>query len=187
MRRGRPASECRRSASRNGRMPERRMNAITTSRRSADAISATSWLPTRGSPGAFVRTVVSSSGMSGSGIVSLRPSGSRARMACKTAAGATGASSSAVTSRMVLPISSTSRRASVVATATRSSSVTAARARWITRPRCSAIRSGASAARSGSLAASQRSSRPSNRPWSASVISSSYRPRGWSDMVGAVP
>ena len=66
-------------------------------------------------------------------------------------------------------------------------SATAARARWIRRPRCSAIRSGASAARSGSLAASQRSSRPCNRAWSASVISSSYRPRGWSGMVGAVP
>ena len=64
-----------------GAMPLRRMNAITTSMRSAEWISARTWLPTRGSPGAFVSSVVSSSGMSGCGMTSRLPSGSRPAIA----------------------------------------------------------------------------------------------------------
>ena len=48
-----------------GASPLRRMNAITRSISSADSISARICAPTRGSPGAFVRRVVSSSGISG--------------------------------------------------------------------------------------------------------------------------
>ena len=62
----RPRLAVPRRASSSGRIPLRRMNAMTTSIRSAEPISARTWLPTRGSPGAFVSSVVSSNGMSGS-------------------------------------------------------------------------------------------------------------------------
>ena len=63
------------------------MKAITTSMRSAEWISVRSWLPTLGSPGAFVSSVVSSSGMSGSGMLSAEPSGSLALIARSTRPG----------------------------------------------------------------------------------------------------
>jgi hypothetical protein len=47
------------------------MKAMTTSIRSAEWISARTWLPTRGSPGAFVRSSVASRGIKGSGIASV--------------------------------------------------------------------------------------------------------------------
>ena len=80
------------SASSIGAIPLLRMNAITTSTRSADWISVRTWLPTPGSPGALVRSVVSRSGINGPAIASGLPSGMRARTACSTAPGSTGAS-----------------------------------------------------------------------------------------------
>ena len=53
------------SASASGSRPLRRTNAITTSIASADSISVWICRPTRGSPGALVSSVVSSSGISG--------------------------------------------------------------------------------------------------------------------------
>ena len=84
---GLPSRTCRRSASFSGLMPVNRIKAMTTSIRSADAISAWIWCPTRGSPGALVRSVVSSSGISGLGISSSCPFGSLRRMARSTLAG----------------------------------------------------------------------------------------------------
>ena len=77
---------------RRGRIPLQRMNAITTSIASAEAISArTSWA-TAGSPGALVSTVVSSSGVSGRSTTSALPSGRRRRMAWSTRPGSSGTS-----------------------------------------------------------------------------------------------
>ena len=125
-------------------MPLRRMNAITTSMRSAEWISVRIWLPTRGSPGALVSSVVSSSGMSGSGIASGRPSGSLPRTLRSTLAGRHGRSGRARSPRSpddeVDELPREQRPA-----ATRSSRRAT---RWRARPRatrCSAIRSAASA------------------------------------------
>ena len=76
-----PPSQWRARASSRGPMPLRRMNAITTSMASADSISERNWLHRLGSPGALVSRVVSSSGMSGSGIAAGVPSGRRLRIA----------------------------------------------------------------------------------------------------------
>jgi len=51
------------------------MNAMTTSIASADSFPERNWLQRLGSPGAFVDTVLSSSGMSGSSMTSGVPSG----------------------------------------------------------------------------------------------------------------
>src|SRR5690606_15865759 len=64
-RNGRPAAQWRRRASCRERRPVRRMKAITTSMRSADAISASTYCPILSSPGAFVSSVVSSKGVRG--------------------------------------------------------------------------------------------------------------------------
>ena len=72
------AAVSKRWASISGRTPVHRMNAITTSIESADAISALSSCPTAGSPGALVSTVVSSRGVSGASIGRADPSGCRA-------------------------------------------------------------------------------------------------------------
>ncbi len=84
---GRSRSQWRRRASSRGAMPLRRMKAMTTSMRSADSISDRSWFQRFGSPGALVSSVVSSSGISGSAIASVLPSGRRPRTACSTVAG----------------------------------------------------------------------------------------------------
>ena len=57
---------------------------MTTSMRSAESISVAIWCPTRGSPGALVRSVVSRSGMSGAPMLSVPPPGSRATTARRT-------------------------------------------------------------------------------------------------------
>ncbi len=116
-----------RSASRSGAMPLRRMNAMTTSMRSAESISVRSWLPTRGSPGALVRSVVSSSGMSGSGIASSVPSGRWLSTARRTVPGSTGVSGLALAPEIRTSIWSMSFRARF--TPTRSSSSTPATVR----------------------------------------------------------
>ena len=148
-------------------MPLRRMKAITTSMASAESISASSWLSRPGSPGAFVSSVVSSSGISGSAIGWAVPSGRRSRIACSTSPGSTGASDVSVSTN------SASRamrsRATSIPTRTRSLSLTAARDRSIWRLRCSAIRSAASAVCSARCWA-ERLSRESSCVRSVSVV-----------------
>lgn len=147
-------------------MPLRRMNAITTSIRSADATSARTWLPTLGSPGAFVSNVVSSSRMSGSSMTSAVPSGRRAVIDRNTDPGSTGRSGVRSSERARASTSSARRatrsRATAMATSTRSSSLTPSMARSTTRPRCSATRSATSAARTTPAPTTSRSPNDAN-------------------------
>ena len=146
------------------------MNAITTSMRSAEGISASTCVPTRGSPGALVSSVVSSSGISGSAIASELPSGSLASTLRSTSAGSTGRSGARPSAAVASMITPTRRRARAVPTATRSFRSSEAIARSSTRERCIARRSAASASWSSER---RTSSAPPNSPscaCSASVI-----------------
>ncbi len=86
----RPSATCFRSRSSSGRIPERRMNAMIRSIRSADAISAATWWPTAGSPGALVRSAESRSGISGASISFGLPSGLSRLTARRTFGGVPG-------------------------------------------------------------------------------------------------
>ena len=157
-------------------MPLRRMKAMTTSMRSADSISDRNWFQRFGSPGAFVSRVVSSKGIKGWVMASALPSGRRPRMACSTIAGSTGVTEGSTSTRS--PSRSRSARATSMATRARSASPTSDSARSISRLRCQAIRSGASAAWSARCSVGRASVRASRRAFSPSVTRTSYSPAG---------
>lgn len=148
---------------------------MSTSMLVAESISAVIWWPTRGSPGAFVSSVVSSSGISGASIGSGDPSGRSVVIDRRTSAGSMSISAAtSASSRMSLRLVSRARTTDVP-TRTRSFSGTAANARSTSRLRCSAMRLGTSArwSRARSITPASISA---SRSASPTVTSSSYRP-----------
>ena len=142
IRRGRFSEQWRRRVSTRGKIPLFRINAIMTSMESADFASSGSWLHRFGSPGALVKSVVSSNGMSGSGIGLLFRQVACSRMACSTVPGSTTLSMSSTES---ISASRSERwRANSTPFPTRSPSETPESDDRIRLAKYNAIRSGAS-------------------------------------------
>ncbi len=92
----------------------------------AAIVSALTWCPTRGSPGALVSKVVSRSGISGAAIESGFPSGSRPMMLRSNSPATTGRSAARPEASGISRIMSIKRRARSMPTAVRSLSSIAA-------------------------------------------------------------
>ena len=169
---------------------------MTTSIASAEGTSARSSCPTAGSPGAFVKTVVSSSGVRGRSIGCGRPSGRRRSSATNTRPGSTGSSPR----RSLFPSVSAWRcRMSAAAMRTasalrfpsgaRSIALASMPARWRdTRSDASASRSSASSARSvpsGISSSSASSLRVSSASCSPGFRESLVKPSSFSASVSS--
>ena len=136
--------QCRRSASRNGLIPVRRIKAMTISMRSAESISVKICEPTRGSPGALVSRVVSNNGIVGAARISREPSGLKARIEISSSPTSTGCSTLNSETAVSATILSIKERTSLTPTSTRSLSARSFNARSRTEPKCIANRSAAS-------------------------------------------